>query len=272
MTFSLILFTLVAFFWNASFPYNFYTCTEKSIGQDRTAPIALYLQQPFDFIGEGAQVVAFGSQDGSTVLKLFKAEHKKHFKLTRFIHEMHNRKEQRIRSLAKWQEKFRLSCYRYQMAFDHLREETGLIALHFQSTSQPLLAHLSNQAGDRFELDLSDYPFVLQKRAVLLPAYLENLIQQNRIQEAKEAVMRLKALFVSRTRKGFSDPRQTLSINYGFVGDQPLQIDAGKIESSPAFKHFPEKEIERIHAHVDSWLLRHFPLLSSNADESALAA
>lgn len=263
MTFSLILFTLIAFFWNASFPYNFYTCTEQASGRDKTAPIAAYLQQPFDFIGEGSQVIAFGSQDGTTVLKLFKSQHKKRFKLGRFVHEMRCPKEVRFRSLAKWQEKFRMTHYSYQLAFDHLQEETGLIALHFKSTSIPLLVQLCNKAGDHFEVDLCEHPFILQKRAMLLPTYLGNLLKENRLQEAKEAIARLKDFFITRTLKGFSDPRQTLSINYGFVGNQPIQIDAGKIDSMPILKQSPQPEIRRIHAHIDSWVHRHFPLIDN---------
>ncbi len=258
----LCIFCALAFIWNASFPFSFYTRIEKAACEERDSSLADYLHSSFDFIGEGAQVIAFASQDGTTVLKIFKSKHTKPFKLNRFVRHIKNQNEQREISSAKWEEKFRATCRRYQMAFDQLQEETGLIALHFKATSTPLPVKLRNEKGKTFEIDLCDFPFILQKQATLLPTYLDNLLKEGRQQEAQTAIEKLKMLFVNRTLKGFTDPRQSLSINYGFIGDEPIQIDVGKIEHMPILKQHPEAEIKRIHSHIDIWVKTHFPNLS----------
>jgi hypothetical protein len=260
MSFLLILFSL--FFWKSA-PYSFYTSIEKASPQEEEAfsILSSYLKQPFDFIGEGAQTVAFASRDGTTVLKIFKARHDKSFKLKRLIRHIRDIKHHCILSNTRWQEKFRSTCCRYQMAFEELQEETGLIALHFKASTTPLPAQL-HAKGRAFQTDLRHLPFILQRRATLLPNYLESLLKEGHLQDCLTVIEQLKALFVQRTLKGFTDPRQSLSVNYGYIhGEQPIQIDVGKIEKMPVLKEHPETEIKRIHAHVDHWVQIHFPTL-----------
>lgn len=211
--------------------------------RDYTSILPPVLQQRFTYLGEGAQVYAFASEDGAYVLKIFKGRHKKSFKISRFLshlkHPIANCKAQ----TAEWKVKFADTCRRYEMAFDHLREETGLILLHFQQTATPLPVTLLDRSAHR--VDLSALPFILQKKAILTPEYF----RQNPTKHA-EAKQALKDFFVRRAQKGFSDPRQTLSINYGFIDDTPIQIDVGKIEP---FHGDIEAELKKIHMRIDAW-------------------
>lgn len=219
-------------------PYNLYK--EIPRGSEETAEIAPLLQQRFYYLSQGSQMYAFVSQDGKTVLKLFKARHDKPYKWTRLFEKMKEKDWKQSRN--KWKLKFQNSCRRYRLAFMDLNEETGLIFLHFSQTTVPLLVSLT----DRYthSIDLSKYPFILQKRAVLASEY---------IRKNPQALHDLKEFFVARTHKGYSDPRQTLSINYGFVEGKPIQIDPGKIER---FEGDPQEEIQKIHKNIDRWALR----------------
>lgn len=219
-------------------PTNLYT--EIPRGSEETAEIAPILQQRFFYLGEGSQIYAFLSNDGKTVLKLFKAKHNKPYKWHRIFQEF--KTKDWSQSQYKWKLKFQDTCRRYRMAFMDLKEETGLIYIHFQHTPLPLLVELRDKYT--FQIDLAKYPFILQKKAVLAPDY----IRKNPV-----GVQALKDFFQIRTLKGFSDPRQTLSKNYGFVEDQPIQIDPGKIEP---FTGDCEMEIEKIQANVDEWASR----------------
>lgn len=208
-------------------------------GSEETAHIVPFLEQKFTYIGEGSQMYAFVSEDQTTVLKLFKARHERPLRFSEYVKNLGKKDWEQSR--RKWQIKFQETCRRYKTAFFHLKEETGLIFIHFQKTPISLPVTLKKRAT--IQLDLSQYPFVLQKKATLAPEYVRN---------HPEGVEALRQFFANRTHKGFSDPRQSLSVNYGFIGETPIQIDPGKLEP---FEGDPQAEIIRIHKHVDEWAL-----------------
>ena len=210
-------------------------------GSEETSVIAPLLDQPYTYLNEGAQTYAFVSKDGAYVLKLFKAQHQKRFKFSRFWKRLtQEEKDPQLRE-AKWRIKFQNTCRRYKMALLDLKEETGLIYLHFQHSPTPLPVKL--QARGVYTVDLSKLPFILQKKAVLAPNYCR--------QHPIEGEKALRELFKTRLEKGYSDPRQSLNINYGFVEDQPIQIDVGKIEP---FEGDKEEELEKIYSRLDAWI------------------
>jgi len=134
-------------------------------GSEETASIAPLLQQKFTYLGEGSQMIAFASEDGHHVLKVFKARHEKPYKFSRYLRSLGTKDFEQ--SNQKWKIKFQETCRRYKTSFFHLKEETGLIYLHFQKTPIPLPATLKGKP-----LDLSQYPFIVQKRAILAPEYI----------------------------------------------------------------------------------------------------
>ncbi len=218
--------------------YTFYQHIESQ-PQD-TSEIFSLLQQSYTYLGEGSQMMAFVSDDGAYVLKLFKAHHKHPFKFSRFVRHLMRTQQDRIASQKRWDAKFTDTCRRYEMAFSYLKDETALVHLHFTHTEDPLPVTLVHHKSERF--DLSKFPFVIQKKAMLAPEYFR--------QHPRQAKQALKDFFTKRLEKGFSDPRQTLSKNYGFIDDTPIQVDPGKIEP---FVGDSKAELEKIHAHVDEW-------------------
>lgn len=218
--------------------HDFYTSID-STDSELFLPL---IKQPFTYIGQGEQMYAFESCDGSYVLKIFKGKKKQHFKFKRILAQLKNRAGAR----EEWKSKFNDTCRRYEIALDHLKEETGLIHLHFHKTTAPLPVTLIDRTA--YQLDLSTLPFIIQKKAVMAPDYFRQNPEKRA--QAKQA---LKDFFTKRIEKGFSDPRQSLTINYGFIDDTPIQIDVGKIER---FQGDVEAELKKIHAHVDEWVSR----------------
>ncbi len=223
-------------------PKNLYR--DIPFGSEPTSQITSLLAQKFTYLGEGSQMYAFISEDEQTVLKLFKARHQKHFKVSRFLSHLTRSQEDWTRSRQRWQQKFHDTCRRYKWAHLDLREETGLLFIHFEKTPLPLPVVLLDKYT--YEIDLAKHPFILQKKAVLTPDYF-----RKNPQKKEAATLALKEFFISRLEKGFNDPRQSLSINFGFIDDKPVQIDVGKIEP---FTGDPSAELEKIHAHIDAWV------------------
>lgn len=223
-------------------PFNIHNLyTDIEVSEAGSSQLSV-LNQPYSFLGEGAQMYAFLSQDGMYVLKLFKAKHQRPFKISRLKRTAKEWEESRER----WHQKFQSTARRYKMAYADLNEETGLIHLHLEKTNGPMPVILKGKKTDT--IDLSHYPFILQKKALLVTDYFRKYPEKK-----KDAIASLKAFFVTRLDKGYSDPRQSLDINYGFIGDVPIQIDPGKIERFEGDKNM---EIEKIHARLDGWASR----------------
>lgn len=208
------------------------------------------LPKRFFYLGEGAQVYAYLSEDGSTVLKLFKREHLHSLRPSRLWRTLSRTSVEQAYSKDRWKSKFQKTASCYELAFTHLHDETGLLYLHFNETSTPLRVELVDQT--LHEIDLSKISFILQKKAELVPTYFKRLAKEGRMDKIEEAKDALKQLFFIRAQKGFTDPRQTLSINYGFIGDRPIQIDVGKIERVESDLR---PELSKIYAHIEDFIL-----------------
>lgn len=240
-TVSLILIAILLLIANSRFqPIHFYSEIPK--GSEETVAILPYLNQKYTYLGEGSQMYAFLSEDKETVLKIFKAHHKRPVSLSRFLKNL-GKKDQN-QSQQKWRIKFQDTCRRYRMAMADLQEETGLIFLHF--CESPLALPVTLHYKSNSEIDLSKHPFVLQKKAIPTKQYLK---------KHPEAISIMKDFFTHRMEKGYSDPRQSLSSNYGFLDGKLIQIDPGKLEP---FEGDVDQEIERIHTKIDHWLAESF--------------
>jgi hypothetical protein len=223
------------------------------------------LEQPFSFLGEGAQCYVFASRDGNYVIKLFKARHFKPQKkwlsegplFSSFVSPAKKKQSQH-----KWARKFQESCERYVLAFDQLRDETALEFLHLEKSATSLPVNFQ-AAGKTYTLDLATLPFILQKKGELVPHTLSKLLEQGAREAAKEKLLHLRELLIERARKGITDPRQCFSVNFGFIGNKPIQFDVGKITHDPALD--TEKEIARTTSNLDQWVENHFPELKEKS-------
>ncbi len=226
------------------------------------AEVSHILKQTFVYCGHGKQMTAFESEDGRYILKLFnprpvlkKSKFRDYKRLKRlislkWISHAYFKKRERLEKLFK----------RYEIGFDHLREESGLVYVHLSASTelnQPL--QLIDQKGKSYTIDLKQTPFVLQKKAILVFAYLDKLLQQGEVLKAKEAVLQLRNLFVSRAKKGYTDRIQTLHNNYGFVDGQAIQIDLGRIVKDEIIQLSPEKEIKRVVCEMKETLVKRYP-------------
>ena len=248
------------------------------VAHENLQDIDCLLEQPFHFLGSGGTSFAFLGEDGTTVLKLFKRQHFAAHGL--FFHvcfpgiadvwRIHKILQREWQHQHKRQAFFFNSC---QLAYQHLKEETGLLFL----TLSPDL-HFSRRVklidawGVPHSFDLSRAEFAVQKKANLLYPVLEKLLKDGRQEEAKQAIDSLLKLISARCAKGIGDRDPNLLINFGFNDGKAIEIDLGsyylKPELSSTFATAQELFLSTYA--LQKWLEKHSPdLLNYVRDQIA---
>lgn len=190
------------------------------------------LKQPYSFIGRGAQSYVFASADGHYVIKLF-----------RFDYPVVGDKVTRLFNACK-------------MAYDDLREETGLLYIHLNLTPMGLpILRCTDAVGRSHRFDLNQTRFALQKRAqdfkqTLRAARYDPAIMKKRIDQFVQ-------LLRSRTAKDILNTDPNLSRNFGFLDNQAVEFDFG------SYQHVPEmnqtEEIAHYANRLRRWLKKNEP-------------
>ncbi|HSX11969.1 MAG TPA: hypothetical protein VLF61_00570 [Rhabdochlamydiaceae bacterium] len=180
---------------------------------DQTSPETL-LSQPFYFLGSGVQYYAFVSEDQKTVLKIVKPYHLcPNFILSPFP-----------QVLAKRKKRLDAIFQSAKIAYEELKEETGLHFLHLNRTAgkYPHIK-LYDKLGICHEVSLDDTAFALQKKA---DAYFSHTDLRSMIDQTI-------ALIRHRCEKGIACSDAVLSKNFGFSGEQAMEIDIGSFTRNP---------------------------------------
>lgn len=228
------------------------------------------LSQDFNYLGSGAQCYAFLSADGNTVLKFFKVKHlvpKKWLKLLP-IPGLDNYRFQKIEKRILCHEELFMS---YKMAFEELRKETGLVYIHLNKTKG---LHGRIKLYDRmrncFVANLDEYEFVIQKKAQLVQDRIASLMQRGQEEEALETIYSLLRQVVSQCKQGFIDRDSGISHNYGFVGDQVVHFDMGRILKDEKAKEpgYYQREVIRVGQKLENWLSIYYPQLAEYLEEA----
>jgi hypothetical protein len=172
------------------------------------------LAQPFTFLGSGGQAYAFLSQDGKTVLKLFKFHHMGFF------------------SAKEKQAKFFQSC---KIAFEELRAETGLLYVQLNKTERwKRQITLVDKLGITHRVDLDSLEFALQSRASLALQTVKKLVRDGKKDEAKQAIASILSNIALRCKKGIKDNDSGLKRNMGLIEGQAIAIDIGSFSKKPS--------------------------------------
>ncbi|MBI2743406.1 MAG: hypothetical protein HYX48_05760 [Chlamydiales bacterium] len=219
-----------------SLPNIYSDSIEYAASSSDEREIAPLLSQPFTFLDSGLECYAFLSEDRKLVLKLFKHQHirqadliAKLIPLPYFI-KLTQMKQERLLSTFS-------SC---KLAYEEMREETGLLFLHLNRTEGSLpVVTLIDKLGIRHEVALNEVHFILQKKADLLIPALSNDLKKEGSSSAKRRIAALFELIRVRCQKGIADRDPTLCKNYGFLDDRAIVIDVGSF-SKNAFLQNPQ--------------------------------
>lgn len=219
--------------------------------QNSEADDFIEIEKSFTFLGNGCQSVAFESSDKKYVLKFFTVN--PFFEGLRLKKRKANffwgwkkdlKRKRRLESVLR----------NYSLIFKSNMNLAGLVFVRLNLDEKKLPDVLLHWPDDSSVIvNLSDYFFVIQKKADLVVDALKNL---DSLQEREIMLRNMRAFLVQRAKLGFRDKKRTMSMhmNYGFFKGNPMQFDVGNVMFDSKVLEDPKDEIAKVVELFDSWV------------------
>lgn len=226
--------------------------------------ISKILDHPFRFLGSGQQFYVFESQDGQTVIKFIKHNHRRPISWINRI-ELPFFDEWRQTLIQKREKNLYDLMYSCTLAYNHLKEETGLIYAHLNKTDEwNKKVTLIDSIGVAHVVDLDSTEFLLQKRATLFCKTVTENIDQG-----KEYIDAFLELISSHCRKGIANLDLVINRNLGVHEERVVAIDFGSLFENPRLKtkHGFKRELFFEALPAREWIQADHPELLEYFDE-----
>lgn len=220
------------------------------------------LNQPFFYIGKGAQSYVFGSEDGKYVLKFFKFKHLRPSPYLEWLPSWTPLESYRLRQAARKERKFESVFSGYHLAYTVHKEESGLIFVHLNKTQQlfPRVTVI-DKIGLSHSIALDDVAFIVQYRGETLRTVIQRLLEEGNIDQTKQRLDQIFDLYVSEYQKGIYDHDHGVMQNAGFTGHRPIHLDVGKLKSEEKMRSKPyySDDLSLVGAKIGYWIKHHQP-------------
>jgi hypothetical protein len=124
-----------------------------------------------------------------------------------------------------------------------------------------LKATVIDKIGLERMINLDDVVFLLQKKGETLSTRLRHLLNQQRVQEAKQAMASILEMYISEYKKGLYDHDHGVLHNTGFIDNQPFHLDVGKLNKDNRMQQveFYKKDLEHVIWKMDIWIKASYP-------------
>ncbi len=241
---------------------------------EEKANLNTIFNQSFRYLGKGAQCYAFVSDDGSAVIKFLRVSHLeapwalRQLPLPSFLKTW---QEEKI-GLKKGKRERDFTSYTF--AYEKLKEETGLIFLHLNKSSDlNQKIRIIDKLGIAHMVDLDQMEFILQKRATPFYPAIEEMLALNQKEKIKEAMAHLIQLLEKRRSVNLADKDPDLTTNFGFIDGVPIQFDIGRFQVGVLNKKNEpfRNETIRITASFKKWLEKRDSELARDLEEKIQA-
>lgn len=209
--------------------------------------------QPFAYLDRGKQSYVFVSRDGKYVIKFFDTRCLRSggFPLLFPIDEEHCRKK--LRKMVKG----------FQTAAAYDRGHNGIV--YMQLAPNPAFhqkVDLTDRFGIAHTIDLASVPFVLQHKAIPLRELISTLLDKGEVGEANKRIGQIIEMYVDGYRRGVYDRDHNFMYNTGFIGEDPIRIDVGRLQYSEEIKeaNVYMNDLRKLAVgRLGEWLQRHYP-------------
>lgn len=247
------------------------------ITEDGEARLLEILGQPYFYLGKGAQSYAFESQDGMYVLKFFKFKHLRPSIFIDLIPPVGPLSAYKEKQSARKARKLFGVFNAYRLAYEVDRDESGLIYIQLNTEDNPKrLVQLVDKIGFKHDVELESIPFILQKKGVTLRNVLSKLLNDGDVEAAKGRIGKILDMYAGEYRKGIYDHDHGVMQNTGFVGDEPIHLDVGKLVREDQMRDLKvaRNDALLVANKIKAWLKVNFPQnyqeLSAYIDEKII--
>jgi hypothetical protein len=199
------------------------------------------LTQRFFYMAKGKQSFAFESEDGKYILKIMKCERLKVHPLYKVIPEWCS--SVRKNKQQEKQKKKEALFQSYLLAATVLKEKTGVVVAHLNFLREcGLQVELQDKLGFQHQIDLSQSPFVIQRKIRPFSPYIKALWQQGEKELAEHYIFELIETLAELSRQGVrdADPSLIAHNNVGILDGKIAYIDIG------TFKKVNQKQSSRL--------------------------
>jgi hypothetical protein len=224
--------------------------------------LATLLNQKFYYLGKGAQSYAFVSEDQLYVIKFFKFKHLKPNVFVDLLPPIPPFKKYKHQSIERKERKLIGVFDGYALAYREHREDSALLFLHLLPTDTlRQTVTLVDKIGIERQVNLDEMVFLVQKKGETLRNRLRHLLNENRLEEAKQTLAGVLQMYLSEYKKGLYDRDHGVMQNTGFVGDQPFHLDVGKFSHDDRMQNmaFYKKDFEHVIWKMDHWIKESYP-------------
>ena len=226
------------------------------------AQLISILNQPFTYLGKGAQSYAFESEDHQYVLKFFKFKHLKPNFLIEKLPSVYPFKEFKERNQERKKRKLVNVFNGYDLAYRVHRQESQLVYLHLVPTHDlHLQATIIDKMGWKRQIKLQDVVFLIQKKGETLRARLKHYLDLGQVEEAKNAIGSILSMYRLEYAKGIYDNDHGVLCNTGFVRDQPFHLDVGQLFQDERMQQVEwyKVDLQKVLGKMALWIQQNYP-------------
>ncbi|MGE5196465.1 MAG: hypothetical protein ACM3JI_03950 [Anaerolineae bacterium] len=224
--------------------------------------IETLFKQPFHYLNKGHQTYVFESQDGQYVLKFYRfPSHLRPFSWLN--HPFSYRFSEKRRKIKAYNlEKLSSSFHSYQLAFEKLRQESGLLFVHLNLKTNHFKQSLTlvDRLKQSYIVDPNDYIFILQKKASLLFPTLKKGLEEKDDRLIQSIVSGLFELIEASYKKEIVNLDPILEKNYGWLEGKVIYLDVGRFSN---FNERTDSSVKqgaaKITEPLKSWLQNNAP-------------
>ena len=242
-----------------------------SLSSQEELALEKILDQPFKYLGKGSQCYAFESADGNYVLKFFKF---KHLRPSRFVNALPSIgpiKTYQEKQAARKQRKLYGVYNSHRLAYSVDKEESGLLFIqlnYFGNKSRTVV--LYDKLGLQQIINLEHIAFIVQKKGEVFRDLLTRLLKDGNIALAETRIAQIFDMYAGEYQKGIYDHDHGVMRNIGFIGNQPIHLDVGKLMTNQSMRNSLEarQDINLVSDKIKQWIRHNYPEYSARLNAS----
>lgn len=209
----------------------------KPLVESELKELEVAIDQPYHYLGKGCQSYVFASEDGLYVIKFFKYQRYRLQSWLSYFPPLPAVVKYRQEKIEKKWNKLDGFVQSWKIAFENLKDETGLVYVHLNKTDYlDRQMTIYDKIGKKHIISLDQMEFCIQRKAIMLCDVIIDYKQKNDLQGAKQLVHQLLNTILSEYSRGLADNDHALMQNTGVAQGKPVHIDVGQFVFNEAVK------------------------------------